>query len=283
MKKIVRLTESDINRLVKKVLFEQSDEASPTHKHPDWDKVKNYLLTKGFAPEYPGKGVYKMEDDKNFDSVTFTNNENKIIFWSDSGVYIVPNEGDYETKQWAWDGTKPVIEETDFEYVEGQSQVSPSENLFLKFPCVSDRWGTNLSNYRDYKQTNGQVKPKVFGFFNAAFNFFPNGTFENEYTNEKGTWTCNGSKVNVFEKEKYIYAYKVKTNGGNLNIRKSPSSTAPVVGKLKNGEEVNFRKKGTGQYGEVYDNPDEGEYKLLGYASSQYMVPTDKVFSGILD
>ena len=45
MKKIVRLTESDINRLVKKVLFEQSDESIPTNKDPDWDKVKNYLLT----------------------------------------------------------------------------------------------------------------------------------------------------------------------------------------------------------------------------------------------
>jgi hypothetical protein len=279
MKKIVRLTESDINRLVKKVLFEQSDEASPTHKHPDWDKVKNYLLTKGFAPEYPGKGVYKMEDDKNFDSVTFTNNENKIIFWSDSGVYIVPNGGDYVAKQWSWDGTKPVIEDEEVEYVKGQNQVSASENPFSKFPCVSDRWGTNSSNY---KETNGKEDPWVRGWFEAPFYFRPNGTFENKWTEEKGTWTCNGSKVNIFEKEKYIYGYKVKTNGGNLNIRKSPSSTAPVVGKLKNGEEVNFRKKGTGQYGEVYDIPDEGEYKLLGYASSQYMVPTDKVFSGIL-
>ncbi len=118
MKKIVRITESELVKLVKKVLNEQWNPASvnpsnlsSSNTSSDWDKVKNYLLTKGFPPDFPNKGVYSTHWDEEVDlyndkfNLSFRKKDNKVSVWARSRSAFDSSR----TRTWSWDGTKPII------------------------------------------------------------------------------------------------------------------------------------------------------------------------------
>jgi hypothetical protein len=99
MGKIIRLTESDLVKLVKRVLIEQSDVAK------NWDKVKNYLLTTGFD------GAKGREDT---DLTVEVKGKSFIYTFFDSGEVLlkyvdVPNNYTFARNNWAWDGSKVIL------------------------------------------------------------------------------------------------------------------------------------------------------------------------------
>ena len=101
MKKIVRLTESDLVRLVKRVIKEQSD------IKPEWDKVKNYLLTVGFD------GAKGKEEADN--SVRVKGKDFIYSFLDTGQVFIVKLDTSAAwqpsaNNSWKWDGQKVTLE-----------------------------------------------------------------------------------------------------------------------------------------------------------------------------
>lgn len=64
------------------------------------------------------------------------------------------------------------------------------------------------------------------------------------------------------------YAYMVKTNGGNLNVRETPSTDGKIIGTLPNGTvvEVYYIQKAGTPAGWSYIS-----YPMEGYVSSAYL------------
>lgn len=97
MKKVIRLTESDLIKLVKTVLTEQIN--------PNWDKAKNYLLTTGFD------GVKGKVTSINV--VTVQGKKFTYDFFEDGNVnlkYTRSGEDWNSAKNyWSWDGQKVIL------------------------------------------------------------------------------------------------------------------------------------------------------------------------------
>ena len=76
----------------------------------DWTKVKQYLESNGFPPDFPKESLTKKEGDS---KLLLKNNEHIIVFLNDGKVKIAKKdmaEGGYvRILQWTWDGTKPVL------------------------------------------------------------------------------------------------------------------------------------------------------------------------------
>jgi hypothetical protein len=76
----------------------------------DWTKVKQYLESNGFPPDFPKESLTKKEGDS---KLLLKNNEHIIAFLNDGKVKIAKKdmaEGGYvRILQWTWDGTKPVL------------------------------------------------------------------------------------------------------------------------------------------------------------------------------
>ena len=79
---------------------------------PNWDKVKSYLLTNKFPPNYTSK----VEVDDLVSQVNVYDSQGrKITFDDDGGVSANKKAGGthFYLKDWTWDGTKPVIQSMD--------------------------------------------------------------------------------------------------------------------------------------------------------------------------
>jgi len=103
MKKVIRLTESDLVKLVKKVISEQSQ--------PDWPKVKQYLESNGFPPNFTKENIIQNEEW----GIVLQNNEHTIKFYDDEYHNVLvwktasKEQGNVMYLKWKWDGTKPVL------------------------------------------------------------------------------------------------------------------------------------------------------------------------------
>jgi hypothetical protein len=90
-----------------KQLLNEQDDA------PNWDKVKSYLLTNKFPPNYTSK----VEVDDLVSHVNVYDSQGKrISFWGDGRVYANKKAGGAGFGlggYWTWDGTKPVIPSMD--------------------------------------------------------------------------------------------------------------------------------------------------------------------------
>lgn len=78
---------------------------------PDWDKVKNYLLTKGLPPDFPEKG--SQDKERPHDEIVVQNKKFVVGFRNNAEVIVWRNieSSNYGVrKTWSWDGTKPVID-----------------------------------------------------------------------------------------------------------------------------------------------------------------------------
>lgn len=97
MGKIIRLTESDLVKLVKRVLIEQEAK--------NWDKVKRYLLFIGFD------GAKGREDAVN--TVEVKGKSFIYTFFDSGGVLLryvdVPDNYVSARNNWAWDGSKVIL------------------------------------------------------------------------------------------------------------------------------------------------------------------------------
>ena len=77
---------------------------------PNWDKVKSYLSTNKFPPNYTSKVEV---DDSNVN--VYDSQGRRIRFWYDGTVYANKKAGgdSLALGKWTWDGTKPVIPSMD--------------------------------------------------------------------------------------------------------------------------------------------------------------------------
>jgi hypothetical protein len=88
MKKIIRLTESDLTRIVKRIINEMED----VDVHSTFKKLQNYYEPKGFTKkvyDLPGEGPDYMElskgDDRNGSYIQFYSGNNKFRWGKDKG------------------------------------------------------------------------------------------------------------------------------------------------------------------------------------------------------
>lgn len=103
MGKIIKLTESDLIKLVNKVLREQVEDTAE-----NWEEVKDYLVKNGFPPNYPNKGVFR--EDEGHQKVNLWNDKFSLQFSSTGYVMLSQNDTGRRLKRyWFWDGQKPKI------------------------------------------------------------------------------------------------------------------------------------------------------------------------------
>jgi hypothetical protein len=83
---------------------------------PNWDKVKSYLLTNKFPPNYTSKVELDETEDQWISHVNVYDSQGRVIrFFIDGGVSANKKAGGrhFYLEDWTWDGTKPVIQSMD--------------------------------------------------------------------------------------------------------------------------------------------------------------------------
>jgi hypothetical protein len=103
------------DKLYKDFALSPKPVAAPSLIDKDWPKVKQYLLTNGFPPDFPKEGA-KEGKRKELETVSLFGKEYNATFYSDLDVQFFGANTDYVNPRnytrfakWSWDGTKPVL------------------------------------------------------------------------------------------------------------------------------------------------------------------------------
>jgi len=90
MKRVIRLTESDLTRIVKRVINEMED----VDVHSTFKKLQNYYEPKGFKKQdFPGYMELSKGDDMNGSWIQFYSSSNKFKWGKDkNGKSLVAKE-----------------------------------------------------------------------------------------------------------------------------------------------------------------------------------------------
>jgi hypothetical protein len=163
MKRTVRITESDITKLVKKIVNEQERIDDPSDKYfMEIDYVANYAMDEAMEPEDVEAAIDEISD---------------IMGEADSDEDL----SDYELDDIISYGGQVIMElESMFDSEESMNeQTKPSD--FSKFPC--------LNNFKETSTPKGDRVKMGSGFW-KNYQFYSNGRVLNIRDNSKAFFKC---------------------------------------------------------------------------------------------